>query len=271
VAPQPPIRSFDGAVALVTGAGRGLGRGIALQLAEQGCSVVINYARDSGAAEEAAEACRQVARSSSQEFITVQADIRAKDARKHLLERTLAHFGRLDALVNNAGMAPRSRADILVASEDSFDEIIRTNLQGPYFLTQLVAAHWLGAGAAPARSEGRKIIFITSISADTASTHRGDYCVSKAGLSMAAQLWATRLAAEGIQVVEVRPGIMATDMTAGVRDKYDALLSAGLVPQMRWGTPEDVGRAVRSVIAGDFPFSTGAVIPVDGGFNLRRL
>lgn len=269
--PQPAIHPYDGAVALVTGAGRGLGRGIALQLATHGCSVVINYAQNAATAEEAAEACRRVAKSGLQQFITVQADISNQGGRKHLLERTLAHFGRVDALVNNAGVAPRTRADIVVATEDSFEEIIRTNLQGPYFLTQQVVAHWLGSTAAPARGEGRKIIFVTSISADTASIHRGDYCISKAGLSMAAQLWATRLAADGIQVVEVRPGIMATDMTAGVRGNYDALLANGLVPQMRWGTPEDVGRAVRSIIAGDFPFSTGAVIPVDGGFNLRRL
>jgi 3-oxoacyl-[acyl-carrier protein] reductase len=266
-APDPP----EGAVVIVTGAGRGLGRGIALQLAEHGCSVAINYAHNSAAAAETAEGCRRVAKSGSQQFIAVQADIGVSADRSRLLKAALEHFGRLDVLVNNAGMAPRSRADITVATEDSFEEIMRTNLQGPYFLTQRVAAHWLGKPAAPARPEGRKIIFITSISADTASPSRGDYCISKAGLSMAAQLWAARLAADGIQVMEVRPGIMATDMTAGVREKYDTLLAGGLVPQMRWGTPEDVGRAVRSIVAGDFPFSTGAVIPVDGGFNLRRL
>jgi NAD(P)-dependent dehydrogenase (short-subunit alcohol dehydrogenase family) len=265
--PLPP----DGRVVLVTGAGRGLGRGIALQLAEEGCSLVINYARNTAAAEETAERCRGAAHSGSQRFVTVRADVGSSADRIRLLGETLEHFGRLDALVNNAGMAPRARADILVATEESFEEIIRTNLQGPYFLTQLVAAHWLASKPGPTAPQGRKIIFITSISADTASPSRGDYCISKAGLSMAAQLWASRLAADGIQVLEVRPGIMATDMTAGVRDKYDALLADGLVPQMRWGTPEDVGRAVRSIVAGQLAFSTGAVIPVDGGFHLRRL
>jgi NAD(P)-dependent dehydrogenase (short-subunit alcohol dehydrogenase family) len=253
---------------LVTGAGRGLGRGIALQLAEQGCSVVINYARNASAAAETAEACRAAAASGAQSFITVQADVASAADRRRLLDETLARFGRLDALVNNAGVAPAIRADIVDATEASFETLLRTNLQGPYFLTQLVARHWLGS---PAPAGGRKIIFITSISADTASISRGDYCVSKAGLAMAVQLWAARLAGDGIQVVEVRPGVMATDMTAGVKDKYDALLAGGLVPQMRWGTPEDVGRAVRAVIGGSFPFSTGAVIPVDGGFGIRRL
>jgi 3-oxoacyl-[acyl-carrier protein] reductase len=261
----------DGPVALITGAGRGLGRGIALQLAEEGCSLVINYSRNSAAAEETAEDCRRIATSELQRFATIQADISSRVDRVRLVDETLARFGRLDALVNNAGMAPRVRADIAVATEESFEEIIRTNLEGPYFLTQRVAAHWLSPTAAPAAPGGRKIIFITSISADTASPSRGDYCISKAGLSMAAQLWASRLAGDGIQVVEVRPGIMSTDMTAGVREKYDALLANGLVPQMRWGTPEDVGRAVRSIVAGHFAFSTGAVIPVDGGFHLRRL
>lgn len=256
------------AVVLVTGAGRGLGRGIALQLAEQGCSVVINYARNASAAAETADACRREARSGAQAFITVKADVASAADRRRLLDETLARFGRIDVLVNNAGVAPRVRADIVDAEEGSFEEILKTNLQGPYFLTQLVARHWI---ASPAPEGGRRIVFVTSISADTASVSRGDYCISKAGLAMAAQLWAARLAAEGIQVVEVRPGIMATDMTAGVKDKYDALLAGGLVPQARWGTPEDVGRAVRAVIAGSLPFSTGAVIPVDGGFGIRRL
>jgi 3-oxoacyl-[acyl-carrier protein] reductase len=270
MAPVPPNPS-EPAVVLVTGAGRGLGRGIALELAALGCSVAINYARDAGAAAEAAEGCRKAAGSRAQRFVAIQADIGSGGDRERLLGETLAQFGRLDALVNNAGMAPRVRADIVDATEESFDEVMSTNLRGPYFLTQLVARHWLGSKAPAALPGGRKVVFVTSISADTASVAREDYCISKAGLSMAAQLWAARLAADGIQVVEIRPGIMATDMTAGVKARYDALIAGGLVPQMRWGTPEDVGRAVRSVIADQLPYSTGAVIPVDGGFGVRRL
>jgi NAD(P)-dependent dehydrogenase (short-subunit alcohol dehydrogenase family) len=258
-------------VVLVTGAGRGLGRGIALQLAAQGYSIAINFAGNRTAAEETVGLCQKNAASPGQAFVPIQADISSTADRARLLADTLAQFGRLDALVNNAGIAPKVRADITEASEASFEELIRTNLQGPYFLTQIVARHWLSKKHEAALPHGFKIVFVTSISADTASTGRGEYCISKAGLAMAAQLWATRLAAENIQVVELRPGIMATDMTSGVKDKYDKLLADGLVPQKRWGTGEDVGLAVRSVLAGHFPFSTGAVIPIDGGFHLRRL
>jgi NAD(P)-dependent dehydrogenase (short-subunit alcohol dehydrogenase family) len=173
--------------------------------------------------------------------------------------------------VNNAGVAPRVRADIADATEESFEELLRVNLQGPYFLTQAVVRHWLDRRPEPALPGGHKVVFITSISADTASVNRGDYCISKAGLAMAAQLWAVRLAKEGISVVEVRPGLMATDMTAVSKKKYDQLIAGGLVPQGRWGTAEDVGLAVRSVIAGNLPFSTGSVITVDGGLHVRRL
>ena len=183
----------------------------------------------------------------------------------------LARFGRIDALVNNAGIAPRVRADLTQATEESFEEIVRVNLQGPYFLTQAVARHWLERRPEPALPGGHKVVFITSVSADTASVNRGDYCISKAGLSMAAQLWASRLSREGILVVEVRPGLMATDMTAAAKEKYDRLIADGLVPQGRWGTPGDVGLAVRSVIAGDLPFSAGSVLMVDGGMHVRRL
>jgi len=258
-------------VILVTGAGRGLGRGIAVQLAAEGCSVAVNYVGNAPAAAETAELCRQAAKDSAQRFLPLQADIGLRADRERLVAETIAELGGIDALVNNAGMAPRIRADLIDATEESFDELIGVNLRGPYFLTQAVARHWLAHKSEPALPTGHKIIYITSISADTASVNRGDYCLSKAGLSMAAQLWATRLAADNIQVLEIRPGIMATDMTAGAKAKYDQLLTTGLVPQGRWGTPEDVGRAVRSVIAGHFPFSTGAVIAVDGGFHLRRL
>ncbi|MBL0292125.1 MAG: 3-ketoacyl-ACP reductase [Betaproteobacteria bacterium] len=256
---------------LVTGASRGLGRGVAIEAAAQGLSVAVNYASNRAAADETAALCRQVAPNPAQRFVPVAGDISRRDDRLALVDGVLAALGRLDALVNNAGIAPRVRADVTEASEASFEEIIRTNLQGPYFLTQRVANHWLEKRYAPALPGGFKIIFVTSISADTASVNRGDYCISKAGLAMAAQLWAVRLAAEDVQVLELRPGIMATDMTAGVKDKYDRLIAEGLVPQRRWGTAEDVGRAVRAVLAGQFPFTTGDVIHLDGGFHLRRL
>lgn len=258
-------------VTIVTGASRGLGRGIALQLARQGHSVVVNFASNAAAAAETADLCRKAAASPEQAFVSVQADIGAQADRERLVGETLRQFGRIDALVNNAGIGPSQRADITEATEASFEEIMRTNLQGPYFLTQAVVRHWLTRREEPALPTGFKIVFVSSISADTASVNRGDYCISKAGLAMAAQLWAARLAAENIQVVELRPGIMATDMTAGVKAKYDPLIDAGVVPQRRWGTPEDVGLAVAAVLAGSFPFSTGAVIPIDGGFHLRRL
>jgi 3-oxoacyl-[acyl-carrier protein] reductase len=266
--PMPP-RAYP--VILVTGASRGLGRGIALELARQGCSVAINFARDRSAARETARLCREVARGAAQKFLPLQADIGSAAGRRRLLAATLRGFGRLDGLVNNAGIAPPVRADITEATEESFAAVLRINLQGPYFLTQLVARHWLSPRKKPAPPGGYKVVFVTSISADTASVSRGDYCVSKAGLSMAAQLWASRLAPEGILVTEVRPGIMATDMTASVQGRYSAMIADGLVPQRRWGTPEDVGRTVRSIVAGDLPFSAGAVIAVDGGFHLRRL
>jgi NAD(P)-dependent dehydrogenase (short-subunit alcohol dehydrogenase family) len=163
------------------------------------------------------------------------------------------------------------RADIVDATEESFDELIAVNLKGPYFLSQAAARHWLAHPGQARLPGGYKLVFVTSVSADMASVNRGEYCVSKAGLSMATKLWATRLAAEGVQVFEVRPGVMATDMTAGVREKYDRLIAGGLVPQGRWGTAEDVGRAVAALVEGRVPFSTGDVVNVDGGLHLQRL
>jgi NAD(P)-dependent dehydrogenase (short-subunit alcohol dehydrogenase family) len=262
----PPIP-----VALVTGASRGLGRGIALRLAAEGLSVAIGYSTNQPAAEETAAECRRAAPAPGRRFEPVQADIADKAGRDRLVAETLGRFGRIDALINNAGIAPRERADLVDAGEESFEHLLRTNLQGPHFLTQAVVRHWLRDRPAPALPGGFKIVFVTSISAETASVNRGDYCISKAGLSMSARLWAARLASDGIQVVELRPGIMATDMTAGVKEKYDRLIAEGLVPQGRWGTADDAGRAVRAIVAGDFAFSTGAVIAVDGGFHLSRL
>ncbi len=258
-------------VILVTGASRGLGRGIALTLAAEGYDLAIHYAANSAAAEETVTACKAVALSPEQCFLPVSAQLGSNTERTAMMARVLGELGHLDALVNNAGMAPRERADITEASESSFDELISVNLKGPYFLSQSAAQFWLKNPGASRLSGGYKLIFVTSISASTASVNRGDYCISKAGLAMASQLWATRLAAEGVQVLELRPGIMATDMTCGVKGKYDTLIEEGLVPQRRWGNPQDVGLAVKAICRGDFPFSTGDVIYLDGGFHLRRL
>lgn len=262
--PRPPV-------VLVTGASRGLGRGIAIEAAAEGLSVAINYASNAAAADETAALCRQAAPSEAQRFEPVKGDVSNRHDRAALLAQVLDTFGRVDALVNNAGIAPRVRADLTETTEASFEELLRVNLQGPFFLTQAVATHWLDGPYESAIAGGFKIVFVTSISADTASVNRGEYCISKAGLAMASQLWAVRLAEHGVQVIEFRPGIMATDMTSGVKAKYDALLAEGLVPQRRWGTAEDVGRAVRSVLAGHFAFTTGDVIHLDGGFHIRRL
>lgn len=257
-------------VALVTGGSRGLGSGVALSLAAAGYSVAIGYRSDAGAAAATAAACRERAPDERQRFHPVQGDVAVAADREGLLAATLAEFGSLKVLVNNAGIAPRQRADLLEASEESFNEVLATNLTGPYFLTQAVARHWLAQPAAEA-ARRRAVIFVNSISAAYASVSRGEYCVSKAGLAMARELFAVRLAEAGIGVYEVRPGLMETDMTRAVKEKYDALIADGLVPQGRWGTPEDVGRAVTALVSGDFDFSQGTVVDVDGGFSLLRL
>lgn len=258
-------------VVLVTGASRGLGRGVALSLAKEGYDLGIHYASNRAAAEEAVQLCRGVARQADQKFFPVSAQLSSSAERRAMIDAMLGEFGRLDGLVNNAGIAPKVRADITEADEENFDEVIAVNLRGPYFLSQLAAKWWLAHPGQSLLPGGYKLVFVTSISVHTASVNRGEYCIAKAGLAMAAQLWSVRLAGEGVQVYEVRPGIMKTDMTAGVTDKYDKLIAEGLVPQKRWGTPEDVGLSVAALCRGDFPFSTGTVIDVDGGFQLRRL
>ena len=256
-------------VALVTGGSRGLGSGVALALAAAGYSVAIGFRSDAEAAAATAAACHERATGNGQRFHPVQADVAVTADRGRLLAATLEKFGSVEVLVNNAGIAPRQRADLLEATEESFMEVLATNLTGPYFLTQAVARHWLGRSAeAPRR---RAVIFVNSISAAYASVSRGEYCVSKAGLAMARELFAVRLAEAGIGVYEVRPGLMETDMTRAVKEKYDTLIAEGLVPQRRWGTPDDVGRAVAALVSGDFDFSQGTVVDVDGGFSLLRL
>ena len=258
-------------VVLVTGSSRGLGRGVAETLAQAGFSVAIHYASNKEAAETAAAACRKLAPDPEQKFALVGGNIGSAADRQRLFDETIDAYGHLDALVNNAGVAPRVRADITEATEEVFDEVIGINLKGRYFLSQLAARYWLAHPGQSRVPAGYKLLFVTSLSANTASINRGEYCISKAGLAMAAQLWAVRLADTGVQVLELRPGIMATDMTAGVKEKYDKLLAEGIVPQKRWGTPQDVGLAVKAILEGHFPFSTGDVINLDGGFHLRRL
>lgn len=261
-------------VALITGASRGIGRGIALELARLGHDLVINFAGNVEAAKQTAADCLAAARGAGKTIRAeiCQADISSEADRGKLIEFTRAKFGRLDLLVNNAGVAPEVRADILEATESSFDRLLAINVKGPYFLTQL-AAKWMIEQIRNPKSEIRnaKIVTISSISAYTASTNRGDYCVSKAALAMLTPLYAARLAEFGINVYEIRPGIIATDMTGPVRDKYDQLIAEGLTPIPRWGTPEDIGKAVAAIASDAFPFSTGEVINVDGGFHLRRL
>jgi len=265
--PHGSIANMDMKSALVTGASRGIGRGIAIELARAGCRVAVNYARNAGAAEEALA----LVRSAGGEGFAIRADIALAADRRRLLDETLGHFGRIDLLVNNAGAAPAVRADLLEAGEESFDSIVATNLKGPYFLTQLAARQMLRQEKDSSGFRGC-IVTITSISAYAASVSRGDYCVAKAGLSMMTKLFASRLADDGINVYEIRPGIVATDMTANVKEKYDRMiLEEGVTPIRRWGSPEDVGRAVRAIAEDRFPFSTGAVFDVDGGFCLRRL
>ena len=259
-------------VVLLTGASRGLGRGTAEVLAAAGFSVAIHYAGNLEAAETTKRLCEEKAPNPKQQFALIQGNIGVAADRQSIIDRTLEAFGHFDALVNNAGIAPRVRADILDAEEEIFDEVIQVNLKGPYFLSQLAARYWLANPDKCRIRNGYKLIIVSSLSATAASVNRGEYCISKAGLAMAAQLWAVRLAAENIQVIELRPGIMMTDMTSGVKGKYDKLIEEdGIVPQKRWGTPEDLGLAVKAICEGHFPFSTGAVIDVDGGFQIRRL
>lgn len=252
---------------LVTGGSRGIGRGVCLSLAAEGYSLVINYAGNREAALETQSLCMESASDPSQAFHIVQADISDEQDRSRLIEEACSFTGTLDGLVNNAGVAPKERADLLDMGIDSYDRVMETNLRGPFFLTQKLAKRWQSESALP----GKCIVFITSVSASMVSVNRGEYCISKSGLSQAASLFAARLAPEGTMVYEVQPGIIRTDMTAKVEGTYDELLGTGLVPQMRWGTPEDIGRTVSSLISGALPFSCGAVVTVDGGLSIPRL
>ena len=253
-------------LALVTGGTRGIGLGIARALAHDGWDLALCGVRPAADVSEVVSELRQKGAA----VYYLPADLSRQEDRHRLVRELRTRFGAINALVNNAGRAPRLRADLLDASEDSFEEVLRTNLQGPYFLTQAVARDQVERRRADPGFVAT-IVFITSVSAEFASVNRGEYCVSKAGASMAARLFAARLAAEHIPVYEVRPGIIATDMTAAVKDVYDSRIAEGLVPERRWGQPEDVGRIVAALVRGDLPYATGSVITVDGGLSIPRL
>lgn len=256
-------------VALITGGSRGIGRGIALELAKAARhDLAINYAGNRAAALECQALCREASGGSIRVEIA-QADISKSGDRAGLVEWVRSQFGRLDLLVNNAGVAPDARADLLEAGEESFDRLVAINLKGPYFLTQLAAK--LIIASEPLGGAPRAVVTLSSISSFTASVNRGDYCVAKAGLSMMTKLYAARLAEFGISVYEIQPGVIATDMTGAVKEKYDRLFAGGLAPINRWGTPEDVGKCVAAIAGGAFPYSTGQVFEIDGGFHLRTL
>jgi NAD(P)-dependent dehydrogenase (short-subunit alcohol dehydrogenase family) len=241
-------------VAIVTGASRGIGRGIAIELARTHHVVATYKGRRDAAETLQAETGAEI----------FQCDVASARDRAALIGFAMERFGQIDLLVNNAGMAPRERRDLLEATEESFDELIATNLKGPYFLTQLAARDMAARGAG-------RIVFVTSMSSYTASVNRGEYCISKAGLSMAVALWAQRLAACGVTVFEIRPGIVRTDMIARVEKMYEERIAAGLLPQRRMGEARDVALAVRAIADGLLDYSTGQVINVDGGFHLRSL
>ncbi len=252
--------------AIVTGSGRGIGRGIAVCLAQAGWNIAINDIGNPQAPGETLE----LVRTCGTDGKVILADITLDEGRQRIVQGTLDAFGRIDLLVNNAGIAPRQRRDLLEVEEQSLNEVMRVNLIGPFSLTQQVALAMIDL-IQKRVIDHPMVVNIGSISAFTSSTSRAEYCLSKAGVSMATLLFADRLAREGINVYEIRPGIIETPMTAGVKDKYDRLIADGITPIQRWGQPEDIGRAVTAIAEGYFPFSTGQVINVDGGFHIQRL
>jgi NAD(P)-dependent dehydrogenase (short-subunit alcohol dehydrogenase family) len=253
-------------VALVTGASRGIGRAIAIQLAQAGYGVGVNYLSSQAAAEEV------VLQIEGQQgaAVALQGDVADAANRAAMVKQLLARFGRVDLLVNNAGITSPGRHDLLEATEAGWETVLGTNLKGPFFLSQLVAGKVIELIAAGSIQRGT-IINVSSISAYAVSTNRADYCIAKAGLRMMTQLYAARLAEERIRVYEVCPGVIESDMTAPVREKYDRLIAEGLSPIRRWGTPDDVAKAVVALASDAFPFSTGDCLNVDGGFHIRRL
>ena len=263
----------DRPVAIVTGASRGIGRAIAIELASLGYDLVVNHfdftAEGKPDESNAVQAQKQI-RDRGGKCEVLRADVSSAKDRNRLVDLAKSKFGRCDMLVNNAGVAPLKRLDILEAAEESFDRVMGINLKGPYFLTQQVA-NWMIEQKKQHPQRAFRIVNTGSISAYTSSPARGEYCISKAGITMMTKLYADRLAEYNIGVFEISPGIIATDMTSAVKDKYDKLIAEGLTPTKRWGRPEDVAKAVGAIAEGRLDFSTGQVINVDGGFHLRRL
>jgi 3-oxoacyl-[acyl-carrier protein] reductase len=252
--------------ALITGGSRGIGLGIAKELAKAGFSLAINGMRNP----ESVQLVLDDLKSFGVQVIYVQGNISKKGDRQKIFNIVISEFGYLNVLVNNAGIAPRERKDILEATEDIYDEVLETNLKGPYFLTQLFANHMVQK-----KKENPDfsccVINVSSVSATVASVNRGEYCISKAGIAMATKLWAARLGEFEIPVYEIQPGIIKTDMTSGVVEKYDRLFEAGISIQKRWGLPEDVGKVAAAMATGMLPYSTGQVVMVDGGMNIQRM
>lgn len=257
---------IPGRVALITGGSRGIGLGIAKELGKAGFHLVINGVRAQDAVQPVLDELKNFGCSA----VYVQGDVSRKEDRQKIFRTVIENFGRLNVLVNNAGIAPRERKDILEASELIFDEIMEINLKGPYFLTQLFANHMVEQKKADASFWGC-IINVSSVSAKVASVNRGEYCISKAGIAMATKLWAARLGEYDIPVYEIQPGVIQTDMTSGVKEKYDTLFEKGLSIQKRWGLPSDAGKVAAAMATGMLPYSTGQVVMVDGGMTVQRL
>jgi NAD(P)-dependent dehydrogenase (short-subunit alcohol dehydrogenase family) len=253
-------------IAFITGGTRGIGFGIAMALGKAGFDLALNGMRNEGEVADALEEVRKL----GVNVAYFQGNIAVREDRQAMFDKILSHFGAVNVLVNNAGIAPRERADILHAKEEIWDEVMDINLKGPYFLTQLFASYFVEMKMKNPLFEA-SIINISSISAFVASVNRGEYCISKAGIAMATKLWATRLGEYDIPVYEIQPGIIKTDMTAGVVEKYDKLFQEGISLQRRWGLPDDVGKVAAMLAQGNLPYATGQVIKVDGGLNIQRL
>lgn len=253
-------------VALITGGARGIGLGIARCLSEAGYRLAINGVRPEEQTEESLAELRKL----SPVVCYCQGDVSSAADREAIVDRVRGELGRLDVLINNAGITSPGRKDILEAEEESFDRVFGVNLKGPFFLTKL-CANWMIEQQKAGTELSPAIVNISSISAEFVSVNRGDYCLTKAATGMATKLWAARLAEFGIPVYEVQPGVIRSDMTSGVTDKYDRLIADGLTLEPRWGEPEDVGKAVSALVRGEIPYATGQVLYIDGGMRIRRL